>query len=98
MTFFDILRNILVKADPNLISDPSFAKALNIYMLINYLSMEPKLLPYAEIIQKFLEAKIPPIQIYEWAYKHVPKQKNGYIQYIKAKKPKKKEMIDVTLL
>jgi len=50
--------------------------------------MKPTLISYSLIIQMFSNAGIEPLSIYLWAYKNVPKQSNGFIKYIGAKKDK----------
>lgn len=87
MNFFDILRNILAKGDDELYQHPDFDKVFNSYMLIRYLSMRDSLMPFALIIQDMQKAGINDLQIYKFAYNHIPKT-NPFIKYIKAKKAK----------
>lgn len=84
MNFFEILRNILQKTDPEMEKKPGFEQAFNSYMLIRYLSMRISLLPFAEIIQKFQRAGVSELDIYRFAYANIPVQ-NPFIKYIKAK-------------
>lgn len=84
MNFFDILKNILQKNDPEMENKSGFDQAFNSYMLIRYLSMRIGLLPFAEIIQRFQMAGVSEIDIYRFAYKNIPAQ-NPFIKYIKAK-------------
>ena len=51
--------------------------------------MEPHVIDFATIAQSFLNAEIEPRAIYEWLYINVPKQKSGFIKYIKPKTSKK---------
>ena len=88
MTFFDILRSILTKTNPDLYKSYGFTSIFNSYMLVRYLSMEPDLLPFAEIIEKFNAIGISKEDIYIWAFKHIPKH-SGYIKYISKPKDKK---------
>ena len=89
MAFFDIMSNILVKRNQNLQNEIGFDSNWSPYMAIRYLRMEPHLIDFATIAQSFLNAEIEPRAIYEWLYINVPKQKSGFIKYIKPKTSKK---------
>lgn len=88
LNFFDILRNILQKTDPNMQEKPGFKEAFSPYMLIRYLSMKPELLPFAVILQNLVKARtLNYLQIYKFAYNNIPRS-NPYIKYIKSRKKK----------
>lgn len=84
LSFFDILKNILSKDNDSLEQHPDFKKNFSTYMLIRYLSMREDLFPFALIIQNMVSAKITDMNIYKFAYTHIPKT-NHYIKYIKKK-------------
>ena len=93
-SFFDCLTDILLKySNGNLTEARDFKKYFNSYMLCRYISMKPSLIVYTEylnLIQNVLTSE----QFYKLAYKLIPKQKNGYIKYIK--KINKKTKINLT--
>ena len=93
-SFFDCLTDILLKySNGNLTEARDFKKYFNSYMLCRYISMKPSLIVYAEylnLIQNVLTSE----QFYKLAYKLIPKQKNGYIKYIK--KINKKTKMNLT--
>ena len=87
--FFDIMSDILLKkSGGTLCDDPDFNKLFSSYMLARYLSMRDELIVYAMIINKY-QTVLEPVQIYQWSYTNIPKQKSGYISYIKKPKSKK---------
>lgn len=83
MDFFEVLRNVIQKNDPNIVENPDFDKVFTSYMLVRYLSMRLDLLPLAQVIQSMQKAGISEKDIYQFAYKNVPYSRNGYIKYIK---------------
>jgi hypothetical protein len=94
MTFFDILSDILLKKSGGTLCDhPEFKKVFSSYMLCRYLSMRDSLLKYAELLNRY-QTQIDAEQMYRLAYNIVPKQKSGFIKYIKKIKPKKQKDSD----
>ena len=87
--FFDILQDILLKKSGGALCDQlDFNSKFSTFMLCRYLSMDDKLLPYANQINKW-QTTLGAKEIYKWAYANVPKQRSGYITYISKKKKKK---------
>ena len=85
ITFFDVMKDILLKQNGELDKETNFNQVFSSFMLVRYLSMKPELMEYADKLnswQKFLSSK----QIYKWAYKNIPRQSTGFIPYIKKKK------------
>ena len=87
LTFFDILKDILLKQNGKLNEEPEFTKIFSSYMLVRYLSMKDNLIEYANKINGWQKI-LTPEDIYFWAYKNIPKQKSGFIKYIKKDKKK----------
>lgn len=82
-TFFDCLSDILLKySGGELINAENFKKCFSPYMLCRYLSMKSDLIEYAEYLN-YLQGVLTAEQFYILAYKLIPKQKTGYIKYIK---------------
>ena len=82
-TFFDCLSDILLKySGGELIHAENFKKCFSPYMLCRYLSMKLDLLYYAEYLN-MLQGVLTNEQFYLLAYKLIPKQRSGYIKYIK---------------
>ena len=87
LTFFDILKDILLKQNGELHQTQGFDQVFSPFMVVRYLSMKPNLLRYANQINQFNKTNcFTPEQIYLWCYNNIPKQTNGYIKYIKKKK------------
>ena len=87
-SFFDILKDILLKqSGGTLHEETEFNTLFSPFMLARYLSMRDDLMIYARIINKY-QTVLEPYQIYQLAYKMIPKQRNGYIKYISKKKKK----------
>lgn len=84
LTVFDIIKNILNKADGHLEDNPNFDSAFIPYMVNRYLSMRDELIPFACIMQGLMSAQIDNRTLYQWLYKHIP-QSNPYIKYISKK-------------
>jgi hypothetical protein len=90
-SFFDCLADILLKySGGELVKSELFSKYFSSYMLCRYLSMRTTLLPYAEFLN-FYQTSLTPEQLYKLAYSFVPKQKSGYIKYIKKLKKENEE-------
>jgi hypothetical protein len=89
MNFYDILQDILLKKSGNLDEDLEFSSNMSGFMVARYLSMKDDLIIYADVVNHFNSVGINDVQIYKWCYNNVPKQKSGFIKYIK--KAKKKE-------
>lgn len=88
-SFFDCLADILLKLSNNTLDTfPEFKKYFSKVMICRYLSMSPNLLCIAEYLNK-MQLVLSNEQFYHLAYELVPKQKSGYIKYIK--KPKKEK-------
>lgn len=93
-SFYDCLSDILLKiSGGNLYKYPEFKKHFSNFMLCRYLSMHPTLISFAEYLNK-IQLKLSQEQFYKLAYFIIPKQKNGYIRYIK-KVSKDKHNIEV---
>lgn len=88
-SFFDCLTDILLKyTNGNLVNSSDFRKHFSSFMLCRYLSMKESLLEYAEYFN-MLQTTLTPEQMYILAYKLIPKQKTGFIKYIKKVKTEK---------
>ena len=89
-SFFDIMGDILTKKSGGTLHEESeFKKHFSAYMLARYLSMKDDLIVYGMIINKY-QTILEPAQLYKWAYNNVPRQRSGFIKYIKKSKGKKK--------
>lgn len=89
--FFDILSDILLKISGGILyKNSKFNKVFSAYMLCRYISMKKELLEYAMILNQ-LQTIVSPERLYQIAYKIIPKQKYGYIPYIKKNKEKIKK-------
>ena len=88
--FFTILGDILLKKSGKLEEEfpDEFKKHMSTFMLLRYLSMSDKYLGYVTLIQKQTSV-LTPVEVYKWFWKHTPKNRSGYISYIKKKKKKK---------
>lgn len=86
--FFDCLYDILMKCSGgNLIYTDLGKKYFSPFMLCRYISMKENLIAYAEYLN-LMQTRLTPEQLYQLAYNLIPKQKSGYIKYLK--KPGKK--------
>jgi hypothetical protein len=92
VTLFDIIGDVLTKKSGYLHTDPDFDKTMSSYMLVRYLSMSDKLLPYVEVLNS-IQCTLDKVQFYKFAYKIIPKQNSGFIKYY-VTKPKKKKAIN----
>jgi len=90
MKFYEIINVLLTKSKPKsfILEDPDFEKVFSSFMLARYLSMHPKLLGYARLVNHMNTAKLDSAQMFNFAYDHIPKQKSGYISYMKKAKKK----------
>jgi hypothetical protein len=93
MTFFTILKDILTKGNSKeyYLEHPDFDKVFSSFMLARYLSMRSDLMMWARLINHLNVAKVSPRNIFIFAWDSIPKQKNGYIPYIKKDKRKGKK-------
>lgn len=85
ITFYDVLKDILLKQNGKLDEEPGFEQVFSTFMLVRYLSMKPTLMKYANQLNKW-QGMLSNKYVYKYAYKHIPKQSSGFIQYIKKKK------------
>jgi len=83
--FFDIMGDILLKKNGSLHEQSNFKQVFSPYMLNRYLSMSDELVVYTEFLNKNINV-LTSEQIYLWAWNNIPKQKSGFIKYIKKKK------------
>jgi hypothetical protein len=88
--FFSILDDVLTKKSGNLdIEKPvEFHKNMSSFMILRYISMDEKYLPYATMMQKYMSV-LSPVEMYHWLYKNIPRNRIGYIKYLSKKKKKK---------
>lgn len=88
MTFFDIMKDILVKGNSKeyYLEHPEFDKIFSPYMLARYLSMRPNLIKWARVINHLNMSKCTARNVFIFAWDSIPKQDNGYISYIKKDK------------
>ena len=91
MNFFDVMKDILTKGNSKeyYLEHPDFEKIFSSYMLARYLSMRTDLLPWARLVNHLNLSKATQRNIFIFAWDSIPKQKNGYIPYIKKTKKKK---------
>ena len=98
--FFEILTDILTKVSGgNLYKTcPKFNSLFTPYMLCRYLSMKKNLMIYGEVINQLWMRNGVEIlskeQVYTLAYQLIPKQKSGFIAYIKKPEKKNKNIIN----
>lgn len=95
MTFFDIMKDILTKNNSKeyYLEHPEFDKVFSPFMLARYLSMRQDLIIWARAINHLNSSKLSARNIFIFAWDSIPKQKNGYISYIKKTK---KDKVKVT--
>jgi len=86
-TFYDILKDILLKQNGNLDKEKCFETEFSKYMMIRYLSMKTDLMCYANKLNKY-QSVLTNKEVYKWLYNIIPKQTSGYIAYIKKDKKK----------
>lgn len=93
MTFFDIMKDILTKGNSKeyYLEHPEFEKMFSPFMLARYLSMRADLLPWARIVNHLNGAKTSARNVFIFAWDSIPKQRNGYIAYIKKYKKANKK-------
>lgn len=92
MTMFDIISDILTKNSGVLDVDSEFDKTMNNFMIVRFLSMSDKLMPYVEVLNS-IQTTLNKVQFYKFAYKIIPRQSSGHLKYYTAK-PKKKKVIN----
>jgi hypothetical protein len=82
-SFFDCLTDILLKlSDGKLYTYDGFKKHFSKVMICRYLSMKFPLMIYAEYLNK-IQYNLSNEQFYILVYNLIPKQKSGFIKYIK---------------
>lgn len=93
MTFFDIIKGILIKSNPKeyYLEHPDFDKVFSPFMLARYLSMRVDLMPWGRIVNHLNGSKVSARNVFIFAWDSIPKQNNGYVAYIKKDKKKKKK-------
>ncbi len=92
-SFFDCMSDLLLKlTDGKLNKSIDFEKYFSPYMVCRYLSMNIKLLPYAEYLNT-VQTTLTKNEFYSLAYYLIPKQKSAFIRYIKKNKKNKEETI-----
>lgn len=92
--FFDCLYDILMKCSGgNLIYTDLGKKYFSSFMLCRYISMKENLIVYAEYLN-LMQTRLSTEQLYQLAYNLIPKQKSGYIKYIKKPVKKSEENIE----
>jgi hypothetical protein len=92
--FFDCLYDILMKcSNGELIYTDLGKKYFSPFMLCRYISMKQELIVYAEYLN-LMQTKLTNEQFYQLAYKLIPKQKTGFIKYIKKNNKKQEEKIE----
>lgn len=98
--FYEILTDILTKVSGGNLDKTcsKFKTIFTPYMLCRYLSMKSSLSVYGEVINQLWYRNGVEIlskeQVYQLAYQLVPKQKSGYIQYIKKPEKNKEKTIN----
>lgn len=81
---WEVVVDILLKVSGQLDENTEFTTKFSPFLLCRYLSMREDLLPYAEILNIINStSKLTQKQFYRLAYKLVPKQRNGFVKYIK---------------
>jgi len=88
---YELVADILQKVSGgNLHKCDAFQKVFSPYLLCRYISMREDLIDYAHLLNVVnSNSKLTNEQFYKFAYNLIPKQRNGYIKYIK--KPEKKK-------
>ena len=88
---YELVADILQKVSGgNLHECDAFQKVCSPYLLCRYISMREDLIDYAHLLNVVnSNSKLTNEQFYKFAYNLIPKQRNGYIKYIK--KPEKKK-------
>jgi hypothetical protein len=93
-SFFDCLSDILLKfSGGNLVNAENFNKCFSPYMLCRYISMRPSLINYAEYLNN-MQTVLTYKEFYLLAYHIIPKQKTGFIKYIKKAKSETEKNLD----
>lgn len=85
------MKGILTKDKPKeyYLDHAEFDKYFSSYMLARYLSMRQDLIIYARLLNHLNTAKLSGRNLFDWAWETIPKQRNGYIAYIKKEKKAK---------
>lgn len=88
-SFFDCLADILLKFSGGTLykTCQNFNKYFSPYMICRYISMKPQLIEFAEVLNQ-LQTVLSFEDFYKVAYSIIPKQRSGYIKYIKKLKAK----------
>ena len=92
---WEVMLDILLKVSGTLYKNPEFQKIFSPFLLCRFLSMRPDLFRYAELLNTInSNSKLTNEQFYKLAYELIPKQRNGFIKYIKKIKKQKEEKIN----
>ena len=95
---WELVLDILTKISGKLYASDNFEKVFSPYILCRYLSMNERLINYADFLNSVnSNSKLSKTQFYKLAYSLIPKQYNSYIKYIKKIKSedsKNKEIIE----
>ena len=86
MTIFDCLKDIIVTKKGDLCDHPDFSRTWSNYMIARYLSMDPKFLKYAEVVNR-MQLHHTSETVYRYCLRAIPRQRSSWIKYIA--KPKK---------
>lgn len=87
-SFFDCLSDILLKLSGGTLHKKSpelFKKFFSSYMICRYISMKEELIDYAEVLN-VMQGTLSSEDFYQLAYNIIPKQRSGFIKYLKKKK------------
>lgn len=90
---WEIMIDILLKVSGTLYeNEEEFQKVFSPFLLCRFLSMREDLIEYADLLNTISSnSKLSNKQFYKLAYQLIPKQRNGYIKYIKKLKKDKKK-------
>jgi hypothetical protein len=90
---WEIMIDILLKVSGTLYeNEEEFQKVFSPFLLCRFLSMREDLIGYADLLNTISSnSKLSNKQFYKLAYQLIPKQRNGYIKYIKKLKKDKKK-------
>jgi hypothetical protein len=90
---WEIMIDILLKVSGTLYeNEEEFQKVFSPFLLCRFLSMREDLIGYADLLNTISSnSRLSNKQFYKLAYQLIPKQRNGYIKYIKKLKKDKKK-------
>lgn len=92
MNLFDCLKEIITEKKGDLYGHPDFSKAWSNYMIVRYLSMDPRFFQIATIANN-LQTQLSSKDMYLFLVKHTPYSKNSFIKYITKPKTNKENNI-----